>query len=243
MGVSLSTARYLAPGSFAFNFAAQQYGLWSSPNMQDIHDQNLSFYSPQPYFIGGFFFPQQIFQLAWLYKLWSLNPSNPAQKKDLDTIVKYVPFYVLGNVCIGTWMFFWNSNQLAIADIFVTINTTSQMFYIFTQLEPMNTNNWNSILTHVVSKTFAGIGVLDLLHNTSAAFYKGQAPSTLVKAATGLGFAGLASMSDWIFGGCLVYDLIGLSVGQLSYDKNWSALLGAFAVGTAGIVGARNYFK
>ena len=158
-------------------------------------------------------------------------------------MLKYAPFYILGNVCIATWMFFWNTNSLALADIFVTINTTSQMFYIFTQLAPMEKGNWNSILNHVVAKTFAGIGVLDLLHNTSAAFYKGEAPSTLVKAATGLGFAGLASMSDWIFGGCLVYDLVGLTVGQLSYDKSWAGLLGAFAVGTAGIVGARNYLK
>lgn len=157
--------------------------------------------------------------------------------------MRYVPYYALGNVCIGTWMFFWNSEQLKIADIFVTINTTAQLFYVFTQLEPMDTRNWNSILTHVVSKSFAGIGVLDLLHNTSVAFYKDQAPSTLIKVATGLGFAGLASVSDWIFGGCVVYDLVGLSVGQMAYDKSWSQMLGAFAVGTAAIVGARNYFK
>jgi len=243
MGVSLSTARYLAPASFAYDFALQQYGLWSSPNMQDIHDANLSFWSPQPYFIGAFFFPQQIFQLAWLYKLWTLNPSNPSQKKSLDQIVKYVPYYALGNICIGTWMFFWNSEQLKIANIFVTVNTLSQIFYIFTQLEPMDTKNWNSILTHVVSKSFAGIGVLDLLHNSSVAYYKDAVPSTAVKVVTGLGFAGLASVSDWIFGGCLVYDLVGLSAGQMSYNKGWAQMLGAFAVGTAAIVGARNYYK
>lgn len=64
-----------------------------------------------------------------------------------------------------------------------------------------------------------------------------------MKVITGLGFAGLASISDWIFGGCLVYDLAGLMVGQASYDKSWSQLLGAYAVGTAAIVGLRNYFK
>jgi len=212
--------------------------------MQDIHDANLSFFSPQPYFIGGFFFPQQLFQLAWLYRLWKLNPNNPTEKKELDTIVRFVPYYALGNVCIGTWMFFWNSGNLKVADIFVIINTTTQLWYSFTQLEPMDTKSWSSILTHVVAKTFAGIGVLDLLHNTSVAWYKDQAPSTLVKAATGLGFAGLGAASDWIFGGCLVYDLVALSVGQAQIgDKNWSQLLGAYAVGTAAIVGARNYFK
>ncbi|KAK5167486.1 uncharacterized protein LTR77_007185 [Saxophila tyrrhenica] len=245
MGVSLSTARWLAPASFAYDFAAQQYGIFSSPTMKEIHDRNLSFFSPQPYFIAGFFFPQQLFQLAWLYRLWKLDSKSPAEKKELDQIVKFVPYYALGNVCIGTWMFFWNSEQLKISNLFVILNTTAQLYYVFTQLEPMNTKSWSSILTHVVSKTFAGIGVLDLLHNTSVAYFKDDMPSTAVKVGTGLAFAGLSAVSDWIFGGCLVYDLVGLSVGQAAYsqDKSWSGMLGGFAVGSAAIVGLRNWFK
>lgn len=56
----------------------------SSPNMKDIHDKNLSFFSPQPYFIGAFFFPQQLFQLAWLYRLWKLDPKVPGERVELD---------------------------------------------------------------------------------------------------------------------------------------------------------------
>ena len=217
---------------------------FSSPNMQDIHDRNLSFFSPQPYFIGAFFFPQQVFQLAWLYRLWRLDSRKPQQAKELDEIVKFVPYYALGNACIGTWMFFWNSNRLDLSNIFVIINTTTQLWYCFTQLDRMDTKSWSSILTHVVAKTFAGIGVLDLLHNTSAAYFVGDRPSALVKALTAIGFAGLGAASDWILGGCLVYDLVGLSVGQAQYgDRGWSSLLGAYAVGTAAIVGLRNYFR
>jgi hypothetical protein len=242
MGVSLSTARFIAPASFVYNFAAQQYGIFSSPTMKEIHDANLSFFSPQPYFIGAFFFPQQLFQLAWLYNVY-MAPKN--SDTETNEMVKYVPYYVLGNVCIGTWMFFWNSEMLKVADVFVTINTVAQLYYIATQLAPMNTRSWRSILTHVVAKSFAGIGVLDLLHNTSVAFFKDEAPGTLVKVATGLGFAGLSAVSDWIFGGCLVYDLVGLSVGQASYsrDGSWSYLLGAYAVGSAAIVGMRNWVR
>lgn len=245
MGIELSTARWLAPASFIYDFAAQQYGIFSTPNMKDVHDANLSFFSPNPYFIGAFFFPQQLFQLAWLYKLWRLDSSKPQERKQLEQIVKFVPYYALGNVCIGTWMFFWNSGQLKAADLFVIINTAAQLYYVFTQLEPMNTRDWSSILTHVVSKTFAGIGVLDLLHNTSIAFFKGESPNTLVKVATGLGFAGLSAGSDWIFGGCLVYDLIGLSVGQAAYtsDRSWSRLLGMYALGSAAIVGLKNWAR
>jgi hypothetical protein len=136
MGVSLSTARYLAPASFIYDFAAQQYGLNSTPNMLDIHNRNLSFWSPQPYFIGAFFTPQQVFQVAWLYKLWKLNPNNPQQKKELDQIVSYVPYYAIGNVCIGTWMMFWNTENLKISNIFVWVNSLTQLWYVLTQMEP-----------------------------------------------------------------------------------------------------------
>ena len=144
---------------------------------------------------------------------------------------------------ILAWMFFWNANRLEISNIFVIINSFSQLYYCATQLDRMNTNSLSSILTHVNAKTFAGIGVLDFLHNTSVAYYKDAAPGTAVKVLTGLGFAGLASGSDWIFGGCLVYDLIALTVGQSQYgNKDWSQMLGVFAAGTAAIVGLKNYF-
>lgn len=108
----------------------------------------------------------------------------------------------------------------------------------------MNTRSTSSVLTHVVSKTFAGIGVLDLLHNGSVAYFDHQGPSLAVKVVTGVGFAALAGCSDWIFGGCLVYDLIALAVGQRGIgETGWSNLLGVYAVGTAAIVGLRNVAK
>lgn len=137
------------------------------------------------------------------------------------------------------WMFFWNSNQLETANVFVTINTVAQVFYIATRLEPLDTRSTPNLLTHIVAKTFAGIGVLDLLHNTSAAYFKGVPPSSLVQIATGVGFAAAASVSDWIFGGCLVYDLVALSMGQ---EGGWSKMLGGYAAMAAGIVGLRNWF-
>ncbi len=135
-------------------------------------------------------------------------------------------------------MIFWNSERLDISQIFVTINTLSQLYYMVAKLAPMNTRSTSSVLTHVVSKTFAGIGVLDLLHNGSAAFFKDQAPNLAVKVLTGLGFGLASASSDWIFGGCMVYDLLALTVGQ---SGSWRTLLGAYTVGAAAIVGAKNY--
>jgi hypothetical protein len=239
MGITHSTARYLAPASFAFDFIAQQYGIFSTPNMKDIHDMNIAAFSPQPYFIGGFFFPQQIIQLIWLYRLWKGKSLQSTTDSEVQEMTDYTPYYALGNFCIGTWMFFWNSNDLKTSNVFVIINTVAQLTYLVTSLKPLNTKSTNSILTHTVAKTFAGIGVLDLLHNTAAAYYKGVPPSTLVKVMTGVGFAGMASVSDWIFGGCLVYDLVGLAVGQ---GGEWGRLLGAYAVGTGAIVSFKNWF-
>ena len=137
-------------------------------------------------------------------------------------------------------MIFWNSSNLKVAHAFVTVNTLSQLYYMTTKLGPMNTASTTSVLTHVVSKTFAGIGVLDFLHNGSVAFFKDQAASTLVRALTGVGFGLGSVVSDWIFGGCLVYDLIALAFGQ---QGSWRSLLGAYAAGSAAIVGAKNYLR
>ncbi|MCJ1430599.1 hypothetical protein MMC29_008517 [Sticta canariensis] len=208
--------------------------------MKDINDRNLSFFSPQPYFIAGFFFPQQLFQLAWLYRLSKLDAKKPVERGELDQMVDFVPYYAVGNICIALWMVFWNAERLDISHAFVTVNTLTQLYYVFAKLPPMNKSSTSSVLTHIVSKTFAGIGVLDFLHNGSVAFFKDQSATTAVKVLTGLGF-GIASVaSDWIFGGCLVYDLVALAVGQ---SGGWRTLLGAYAVGSAGIVAAKNLAK
>jgi hypothetical protein len=98
MGNTQSTVRYLAPASFAYDFIAQQYGIFSSPNMLDIHNKNLAAFSPYPYFIGAFFFPQQIFQLVWLWKLWKQD----GNKQECAMMNKFAWVYSLGNVCIGS---------------------------------------------------------------------------------------------------------------------------------------------
>jgi hypothetical protein len=145
---------------------------------------------------------------------------------------------------VPAWMIFWNASALKTANIFVLVNSFTQLYYIFGRLLSMNTRSTSSVLTHIVSKTFAGIGVLDLLHNGSVSYFDHQGPNTLVKVLTGVGFGALASMSDWIFGGCLAYDLVALAVGQRGIgETGWSNLLGIYALGTAGIVTAKNLVR
>ena len=59
--------------------------------MKDINDANISFFSPNPYFIGGFFFPQQIAQIAWLYRLYKLDEKKAVERKELDQIGTHTP--------------------------------------------------------------------------------------------------------------------------------------------------------
>ena len=76
------------------------------------------------------------------------------------------------------------------------------------------------------------------------AYFDHQGPNTIVKVLTGVGFGAVACLSDWIFGGCLVYDLVALAVGQRGVgETGWSNLLGLYAVGTAGVVGLRNWLR
>lgn len=135
--------------------------------------------------------------------------------------------------------------MLKTSNVFVAINSLAQLYFVFGRLPPMDQSSVYSILTHIVSKTFAGIGVLDFLHNGSVAYFDHQLePGIAIKVLTGLGFGGLAAFSDWIFGGCLVYDLIALAVGQSVYgNSGWNYLLYLYAGGTATIVGLRNYLR
>jgi len=141
---------------------------------------------------------------------------------------------------IAAWMVAWNSSRLDISQGFVALNTISQLWFMIAKLQPMNTGSVSSVLTHIVSKTFAGIGVLDFLHNGAAAFFKNESATLPIKVLTGVGFGLASAASDWIFGGCLVYDLVALAVGQ---SGDWRTLLSVYAVGCAGLVTARNLVK
>jgi hypothetical protein len=137
-------------------------------------------------------------------------------------------------------MLFWVNERLDISFVFVTINTLVHLYYIGVVQPAMDTSSTSSVLTHINSKMTGGIGILDFVHNGSAAFYQGALPSTTVKVATGLLFGVASACSDWIFGGCLVYDLLALTVGQTG---TWGSLLAAYTAGSAAIIGAKNWAR
>ncbi|KAK7529461.1 uncharacterized protein J3D65DRAFT_580131 [Phyllosticta citribraziliensis] len=249
LALSPGAACVLAPLSFVYNVGLQFYGLFSTPNMKDVNDANLSVFSPQPYMVALFFFPLQVAQVLWMVRLWRVSRRDGATaEKDVAEMTGYAGVLVLGNACIGTWLFFWNSSHLGLSNIFVAITTLAHLLYLTTALPPLRRHSSASFLTHAVAKAYTGISVLDMLHNTSAAFYAGvAAPSGAVKVLTGVGFAVGAALGDWMLGACLVYDLAAFSVGQRgrtdadpAASREWSHLLGWYILGTAAIVLVKN---
>ncbi|WRT68524.1 uncharacterized protein IL334_005501 [Kwoniella shivajii] len=247
MGISLSTARILAPASFLFDFACQQYGMLSSPNMKDIHDANPCSFSPQPFAIAGFFGPQQILQLIWLREFFRAP-------KDVErNTLRYAPWYALGNGCIAIWMLFWNKNNLKGSNVLVTINSLTQLYYTFFLRDPAP-STYQSKLTNAINITFAGIGVLDLFHNATAAYFPSVPPNLLVQILTPLASILTALTTPLLFGTSIAYDLFGVAVGQHQLaaksvvsglggggGENWAKLLGGAGLGVVGIVAARAY--
>jgi hypothetical protein len=112
----------------------------------------------------------------------------------------------------------WNSSNLKLAHVLVIVNT-----HTTAKLPPMDRRSTSSVLTHSVSRPFAGIGVFGFLHNESVAFFKDQSATTAIKVLTGLGFGLAGTASGWnLGGGCLVYDLVALAVGR---KGDWRTLL------------------
>ena len=124
----------------------------SSPNMKDIHDRNPCAFSPQPFAIAGFFSPQQILQVLWLRELFR------SDREVEPGTLRYVPWYALGNVLIGGWMFLWNADNMPGANIPVVINTLTQVYYVFA-LRDKNPTTWQARLTNIINITFAGMYV------------------------------------------------------------------------------------
>lgn len=220
-------------------------------DVSDNVSQNHYAFSPNPLFVGTFFAGQTLIQLAWIRQLFQRPPletpaGEPAQ-------LNYVPIYVLGNLCIAGWMLFWNSERFGWAQALVTINSAAQL-YAVARLPPLSRA---TLLTHLVAKTTAGIGIMDFVDN-GAVFARVLPPLPLAaKIATAGVFAVAVSvysslpcsvidrcaqsgMSDWIMGGALVFDLLALWSGQQRLDTAWSAQLGWMAAGSAAIVVARN---
>jgi len=85
MEMSYSTAKGVAPVSFVIDFAAQQYGVLTTSNMKDIITPISHSSASKPLLIAAFFFPQQLFQLGWLYRLYKLDlTKSNTERQELD---------------------------------------------------------------------------------------------------------------------------------------------------------------
>ncbi|EGO05356.1 hypothetical protein SERLA73DRAFT_14565, partial [Serpula lacrymans var. lacrymans S7.3] len=210
-------ARILALGSFVANFSCQLYGMLTTPNMKQVADENHYAYSPNPFFIAAFFAMQTVLQLLWIKNLFVVSSAGPSPKYEhKPSQMAYVPIYALGNICIAAWMVFWISQKFWVSQAFVTVNTLVQLYAVFYLLGPSSPFALSGVnfLTHIVAKTFAGIGVLDFLDNGAVAMGYAGSPSTPVQILTVVLLSLLAASSDVLFGICIFYNALALLVGQ-----------------------------
>lgn len=234
MGMELSTARVVAPLAFLFDFVMQQYGMnIAKPNMLDIHNKYPAAFSPYAYAIPAFFGPQQIIQLVWLYRLCF---AKDASAEELGAATDFAPYYALGNICIGLWLPFWNAENMWAAQACVTVNSLAQLYFYYYKSSSSPAAKW----TRWNVTTFAGIGVLDFLHNGGIALFPRTPPSPLVKLLTPVFFGALALTSDKLMGACLAYDLAAIALGAWKFgidgrEGNWPVLLAGYSVATLGL--------
>ena len=163
-------------------------------------------------------------------------------------------------------LFFLRREQFTSSQVLVTINTLSQLAAVAV-LPPLPRHAPTlHRLTHAVAKTFAGIGVLDLLDNggvmlvrpappfsvlcgmTSVLTVRGDCmqralapPSGLAQALTCTLFPIAAAWSSPLFGAVLLYDITAIAVGQagVSGAGAWAARLGWAALATGVVVGGK----
>ncbi|TBU41747.1 hypothetical protein BD309DRAFT_867707 [Dichomitus squalens] len=244
MGNDVSRARVLTVSSFLTNFAVQTYGMITTPNMKDVADANHFAFSPNPWFIAAFFSGQVVLQLAWIRQIFANDPPNGYQAIAQDPSSTgeaqddYVPVYAIGNFCIAGWLFFWLRQNFAASQVFVTINTAVQLLAV-AALPPVRPDSpMLHKLTHLVAKTFAGIGVLDFIDNGGVAFRYRPPPSSIVQALTYIFFPVATAYSGPLFGSVLLYDLVAVTVGQMGVQGAgpWPTRLGWTTLATSSIV-------
>ncbi|KAJ3558152.1 hypothetical protein NM688_g1091 [Phlebia brevispora] len=261
MGNELSNARYMAVGSFVVNFGTQLYGMLTKPNMKDIADANHFAFSPNPWFIAAFFSGQTVLQAYWIRQLFTAgserytllgdNGSEGDAAEDVDrqlaaeeatqVAVQYAPIYALGNLCIAGWLFFWLRKNFTVSQILVTINTAAQLFAV-ARLPTLTTGSPRLLfVTHLVAKTFAGIGVLDFVDNGGVALRSQAPPSTAIQVLTYALFPVAAAISRPLFGSTLLYDLVAIYFGQRTIPgaEEWSTRIGWTALAVGAIVGLK----
>ena len=73
------------------------------------------------------------------------------------------------NFAAAGWLFFWLREEFTMSQALVTVNTAVQL-YAVSRLPALTASSPRLLwATHLVAKTFAGIGILDFIDNGGVA--------------------------------------------------------------------------
>ncbi|PFH45356.1 hypothetical protein AMATHDRAFT_160549 [Amanita thiersii Skay4041] len=145
----------------------------------------------------------------------------------------YVPAFIMGNISLTAWCYWWMKEQYNWCQISMFFNTFIQIYAICAQSSPSNQSNQsNSQMTELLAKTSNGLailynwktwGVIDVSHIT---------PTFSDRLQAGVFFLLLtvASGPEPTLGLCLVYDLVAMILGHHEIEE-WYATFMYMAAG------------
>ncbi|KAK2464762.1 hypothetical protein APHAL10511_003180 [Amanita phalloides] len=228
----LLAIRTLAIGSFAASILLQLNAILGGAPHPYIA------YGPQPYIFILFVAGQSILQVYWLMQLFPREVQEPASISllsdeddsdkasdatqvagpfDIDaTQLAYSPIFVLSNICLSVWSYFWSWERYAACQVTLIVNTSVQLYAVYALLHSLyNVPQENgNVRTHILSKTSTGIAIL-YMWKTWGIVDKTTAPAFSEKLQTTIFFLllTLASGPDPTLGICLTCDLVAMILG------------------------------
>ncbi|KAF9443153.1 hypothetical protein P691DRAFT_713661, partial [Macrolepiota fuliginosa MF-IS2] len=130
--------------------------------------------------------------------------------------MSYIPFYILGNVLQVCASILWVQEKFVGAQIFSITNVASQIYAVFILLHTSRRYSLSrkNLLTHIVAKTSAGLGMLYVWKGWGVLDNGLYPPSSeLIQTSIIYLLLTIASGPDPTLGLCLIYNFLALAFG------------------------------
>lgn len=156
---------------------------------------------------------------------------------DEAELQEFIPLYVVGCLCQGTWAMSWLSKNYALCRLFLTISAVTQLYAIFAILNGSRNRGLphRNIAIHLITKSRAAMAML-LLWKTWGTDEKLPSPSP-TQQINNLSFLLIFAMSsgpDPTMGLFLAYGLFSLAIGPYSSPRSTTPQSGLSNLRTTG---------
>jgi len=222
-------------------------------------------YGPQAHLFALLIMCQAITQLYWILQLFpaelrepdstllsenddnsesEAEPPQTVEPFDIDaTHLAYSPLFVLGNILLSMWSYFWLRERYIACQVTLIFNTSIHLYAVYALPSVLHgvPQGKKNLRTHLLSKTSAGIAIL-YMWKTWGIVDKTTAPSTSELLQTTVFFLllTLASGPDPTLGLCLICDLVAMILGPHQVPE-WHTAFTYMAPAIAIVIAADYY--